>query len=64
MNLQQVKVMMRLAREAGNFKDMERLQKIMKFQNPNFRYPSRSQRRLFGQNFWEIAIKNNKTLKK
>ncbi len=64
MNIQQVKLMMRFAREAGNFKDMERLQKIMKFQNPDFKYPSKTQRRLFGHNFWEIAIRNNKTLRK
>ena len=60
MNIEQVKTMMRIAKESGNLRDLERLEKILRFQDPDFRYPERRQRRLFGSNFWETAIKNNR----
>ncbi|MBW6451970.1 MAG: hypothetical protein K0B02_04560 [DPANN group archaeon] len=60
MEVDQVKTMMRLAKESGNLRDLERLEKIMKFQTPNFRYPEKRRRSLFGNNFWETAIKNNR----
>ncbi len=37
----QIQFMMKHAREIGNFRDLQRLEKIRKFQDPNFRYPKR-----------------------
>ena len=50
--------MMKHAREIGNFRDLQRLEKIRKFQNPNFRYPKR-RRHYLNESFYERARKLN-----
>ena len=56
----QIKTMLRIAREAGNFRELRRLEKIMKFHDPNFRYSTnRGQKRYLNDSLFEKVRKTN-----
>lgn len=38
--------MLTLCREMGNFNELKRLEKIAKFQNPDFKYPKKSEKKI------------------
>ena len=60
MDENQIKTMLRIAREAGNFRELRRLEKIMKFHDPNFRYSTnRGQKRYLSQSLFEKVRKTN-----
>lgn len=58
MEVEQIHEMIRISRETGNFRDLQRLHKVLMFQKPGFKYPRR-RRRLFTESSFEIARKNN-----
>ncbi len=60
MDENQIKTMLRIAREAGNFRELRRLEKIMRFHEPDFRYSTnRGHKRYLNDSLFEKVRKTN-----
>ncbi|MCK4927404.1 MAG: hypothetical protein KAS11_02985 [Candidatus Aenigmarchaeota archaeon] len=60
MDENQIKTMLRIAREAGNFRELRRLEKIVRFHDPNFRYSTnRGHKRYLNDSLFEKVRKTN-----
>ncbi len=56
----QIKTMLRIAREAGNFRELKRLEKIMRFHDPGFSYAKmRAQKKYLNQSIFERVKSTN-----
>ncbi|NOQ55309.1 MAG: hypothetical protein GQ477_00725 [Nanohaloarchaea archaeon] len=56
----QIKIMLRIAREAGNFSELKRLEKIMRFHDPGFSYAKlRQQKKYLNQSIFEKVKSTN-----
>ncbi|MBW6461944.1 MAG: hypothetical protein K0B07_02765 [DPANN group archaeon] len=56
----QIKTMLRIAREAGNFRELKRLEKIMRFHDPSFSYAKmHAQKKYLNQSIFEKVKSTN-----
>ncbi len=46
MEKQQLQNMLKMCHEMGDFNELKRLEKIMRFQNPDFKYPKKSEKKI------------------
>ena len=60
MDENEIKTMLRIAREAGNFRELKRLEKIMRFHDPSFSYAKyRNPNKYMNQSLFEKIKKTN-----
>ncbi len=60
MDDEQIQTMLKFAREAGDFRELRRLEKIVKFNDPNFKYPTnRGQKMYLRRSLFEVVKQGN-----